>query len=246
MSPTSLDELLFQQTRRAEERADRIFEAVIGIVVDNKDPDKLARVKVRFPCFGGQDSSAWASLAALGAGADRGWFFLPELDDEVLVMFAHGDIRRPIIIGALWNGQDAPCDKNDGGNERRTIVSRAGSRIVFDDAEGTVSLEDGGGHGTITLSAANRITLASATGDVCIQAAAGPLEIVAAEVAIEAQQNCHLESLGGINLGSDADLTIKAGLLQVHAQTLDLNPGGVGDPAEATAACAAVPDPLGG
>jgi uncharacterized protein involved in type VI secretion and phage assembly len=69
----------------------------------------------------------------IGAGKNRGWFFIPEKNDEVLVMFEHGDINRPLVVGSLWNGKDKPPDKNPGGNPRRVIKSRLGSKITFDD-----------------------------------------------------------------------------------------------------------------
>lgn len=247
MLPTNLSSLFFRQVREAESRADRVYEPVVGIVVDNKDPDKLARVKVRFPSLPGQDTGWWAPLVSLGAGNERGWFFLPEIDDEVLVMFEHGDIRRPVIIGALWNGKDAPPDTNGGGNERRSIVSRNASKIVFDDDAGTVSYEDGDGNGKITISKDNKITIESATGDVCIQAPAGELNIVAKEIQSEGTQNYHIESGSGTNIGGDGAVTIKGGSsLQVQSVKLDLNPGGVSAPAEASASPEEVPDPLGG
>ena len=47
-------------------------------------------------------------MVSIGAGSDRGTDWLPEINDEVLVGFEHGDIHRPYIIGAVWNGKDAP------------------------------------------------------------------------------------------------------------------------------------------
>ena len=76
---------------------------------------------------------------------------MPDTGDEVLVAFEHGDPRRPYVLGGLWNGKDKPPEKNDGGNERRTIVSRAGSRIIFDDDKKTITLTDGKGVGKIVI-----------------------------------------------------------------------------------------------
>src|SRR6266545_3675312 len=154
-----LPSLLGNEIRKAEDRADRVHDALVGLVVDNKDPDKLGRVKVRFPTLPGKDTSWWAPLAALGAGKDRGWFFLPEIDDEVLVVFEQGDFSRPVVLGALWNGKDLPPEKNGGKNERRVLVSRQGSRVVLDDDKGTITIEDGGKVGRIVISADNKITV---------------------------------------------------------------------------------------
>ena len=239
-------DILAQQICDAEKRADRVYEAVIGIVTDNKDPKKLSRVKVRFPTLPGNDTSAWAPISALGAGEDRGWYFLPEIDDEVLVMFAHGDINRPVVLGALWNGQDPPPDSNNGKNERKTIVSRAGSRIVLDDENKTITLEDGGGKGKIEI-AEDKITIESASGDVCIQAPNGELNIVADELNVDGQNTLTVVSGGDLNIGGDGKVTFEAGMsLMVSGSTIDLNPGGVPAPAEVSASCEEIPTQLEG
>jgi uncharacterized protein involved in type VI secretion and phage assembly len=84
----------------------RITGVVIGIVTNNQDPDRLGRVKVRFPWLSGGTESHWARVATPMAGNGRGLYFLPEVDDEVLVLFERGDVRFPFVIGALWNGKD--------------------------------------------------------------------------------------------------------------------------------------------
>ena len=83
---------------------------VVGRVVNNKDTEGLGRVKVKFEWLSDLNESAWARIAAPTAGKDRGIYFLPEIDDEVLVAFAHGDVRFPYVIGSLWNGVDVPPD----------------------------------------------------------------------------------------------------------------------------------------
>lgn len=246
LPPTNLPAMLFRQIREAEERAGHIYEAVIGLVVDNKDEAGLARVKVKFPCFGDPDTSWWAPVVSLGAGEERGWFFLPEIDDEVVVMFEHGDIRRPVVLGAVWNGKDAPPDSNGGGNERRVIVSREGSRITFDDDGGKVILEDGGGAGTITISTENKITIESPTGDICFLAPDGAINVVAKEMKTEAKMNFNLDAKSGIKMASDGKVNLKAsGILKVAGSTTDLMPSGGGaSPEEVSDSCEEVPDPL--
>ena len=146
---TDLASYLFAQIQAGEHERDRVYEPVIGLVTDNKDPDKLGRVQLKIPILSDRDTTWWAPIVMLGAGKNRGWFFIPEKDDEVLVLFEHGDINRPLIIGALWNGKDKPPDKNPGGNPRRMIKSRAGSTITFDDDGGKIVIEDGGGKGKL-------------------------------------------------------------------------------------------------
>ena len=83
---------------------------VIGIVTNNKDPEGLSRIKVRFPTLSDTDESWWARVAAIGAGATRGLSVLFEVNDEVLVAFEHGDVRRPIILGGLWSKKNKPSE----------------------------------------------------------------------------------------------------------------------------------------
>jgi uncharacterized protein involved in type VI secretion and phage assembly len=237
-----LPSLLGQRIRQAEERAGRIHEAVIGLVVDNRDPDRLGRVKVRFPALPGQDTSWWAPLAALGAGKDRGWFFLPEIDDEVLVMFEHGDVHRPVVLGALWNGVDLPPERNRGGNERRVLVSRQGSRIEFDDDAGTITIEDGAKIGRIVISADDKITVEATSGDLVLQAPSGELTVVANECLLEAQQSLVIRAGAAVNMGA-ASVAVQGGRVTVSTARLDLNPGRVPEPSPAKASPEDVPDP---
>jgi uncharacterized protein involved in type VI secretion and phage assembly len=238
-----LPQLLGRRVREAEERAGRIHEAVIGLVVDIKDPDRLGRVKVRFPDLPGQDTSWWAPLSALGAGPDRGWWFLPEIDDEVLVMFEHGDVSRPIIIGALWNGKDLPPEKNGGGNERRMIVSRNDSKFIFDDDKGLIIIEDGKGVGRITISTENKITLEAMQGDVTLSAPAGEVAIVAGDSDLAANEGLNVQAGTSLNMGAPS-VTVGGSRVTVSAGRLDLNPGGVAGPAEASASPEDIPDPV--
>ena len=127
----------------------RIFGVVVGIVTNNQDPEGMGRVKVNFPWLSADDESYWARVAAPMAGNNRGAWFLPEVNDEVLVAFEHGDVRAPYVLGALWNGQDAPPRNNsDGKNNERVIRSRSGHELVFnDDSQGAhVQIKTNAGH----------------------------------------------------------------------------------------------------
>ncbi len=109
---------------------------LVGIVTNNQDPKGLGRVKVKFPTLTEEHESYWARVVGVGAGNARGFYCLPEINDEVLVGFEHGDIHRPYIIGGVWNGKDAtPGNVNNtvqGGKVRlRTIKTRTGHTIEF-------------------------------------------------------------------------------------------------------------------
>jgi uncharacterized protein involved in type VI secretion and phage assembly len=123
-------------TNEDEERARtrRINGVVPGIVVNNRDPAGLGRVKVRYPWLSEDNESDWTKVMSFMSGNERGGFFLPEVNDEVLVAFEHGDINYPYVLGALWNSQDRPPETNsDGQNNIRKIKSRSGHEIIFND-----------------------------------------------------------------------------------------------------------------
>ena len=110
---------------------------LVGIVTNNKDPKGWGRVKVQFPTLTKEHDSHWARVVGLGAADKRGFYCLPEIDDEVLVGFEHGDIHRPYIVGGVWNGKDKTVETvddtiNKNGKVRlRTIKTRTGHQIQF-------------------------------------------------------------------------------------------------------------------
>ena len=127
---------------------DRIYGLVTAKVTNLEDPESLGRVQVMFPWLpkykNAELSSNWARVATPMGGKERGFFFLPEVDDEVLVAFEHGDPNYPYVVGTLWNKTDAPpkgskasvlsSDKKK--VDQRVIRSRSGHLIVLDDTEG--------------------------------------------------------------------------------------------------------------
>ena len=94
---------------------------VVALVTDNKDTEERGRIKIKFPWRGDEAGEAWARLATLMSGNERGTVFYPEVDDEVLVAFEHGNIDSPYIIGALWNGARTSLRKK---TAKGKIISR--------------------------------------------------------------------------------------------------------------------------
>ena len=193
-------------------QADRIYGVVIGIVTNNKDPDRLGRVKVRFPWLSASDESWWARVATTMAGKERGTYFLPEVDDEVLLAFEHGDVRFPYVLGALWNGEDRPPETNDDGkNNKRTIRSRSGHIIRLDDSDGGEKIEiidkTGKDHisfdataRTITVQAESDIRLESVRGNVIIRGQAIDIKSTAQDVTIEAAISMDVKAAAQMNI----------------------------------------------
>ncbi len=119
---------------------ERLPGVVIALVDDNDDPQGMGRVRLRFPWMGEDAISFWARVAMPGAGKDYGMVWMPQVDDEVLVAFEHGDSSRPFVIGGLWNGTDTPPLGDslfDSGRVKRSgFVSRSGHKLVFFDDQG--------------------------------------------------------------------------------------------------------------
>ena len=109
---------------------------VIALVTDVNDPTGQGKIKVRFPWMsdsevGDNHQSDWIRIAAGMGGNNRGTFFMPEVNDEALVAFEHGDVRFPYVLGFLWNGQDHPPADHV---RLRRIQSVNGHRISFIDS----------------------------------------------------------------------------------------------------------------
>jgi phage baseplate assembly protein V len=127
----------------------RFYGVAEGIVTDNNDPDKEGRVRVRFPWFDNHMISEWCRVLQPYAGNGYGSFFIPEIGDEVIVSFTHGDLRLPIILGGIYNGQDKPPSARDGANrDEKLIRTKAGHQILLNDSNDKhqVSITTNGGH----------------------------------------------------------------------------------------------------
>jgi uncharacterized protein involved in type VI secretion and phage assembly len=186
---------------------DRIYGMVIGLVTNNQDPELMGRVKVRFPWLSDQDESNWARVLTPMAGNERGMFFLPEVDDEVLVAFEQGDVRFPFVLGALWNGQDKPPETNeDGENNKRFIKSRSGHVIALDDKDGDEKIEiiDNSGKNKIIISTNDNSITISADADISIASNSGTLKLSGSGIEINSQGDVQIEATGNMNLKASA------------------------------------------
>jgi phage protein D len=89
-------------------RSNHADSLVIGVVTNNDDPEKMGRVRVKFPGLDESQEGWWARVASVAATAGRGLMMMPLVDDEVIVGFEHGDPRRPFVLGSLWGGTGKP------------------------------------------------------------------------------------------------------------------------------------------
>jgi uncharacterized protein involved in type VI secretion and phage assembly len=131
---------------------------VTGIVKNLNDPDGQGRIELQFPWLSDSVRSSWAPVASALAGKERGAFFMPEIDDEVLVAFEHGDVNHPFIVGFLWNGVDTPPETT---NQNRVIKTPGGHQLRFEDTDGAkkVVLKSNGGHHVEIDDSAETITI---------------------------------------------------------------------------------------
>jgi uncharacterized protein involved in type VI secretion and phage assembly len=172
---------------------------VTAVVTNNQDPDGLGRVKVRFPWLSPDDESAWARIAAPMAGKGSGAFLLPDVDDEVLVAFEHGDIRFPYVLGALWRTDVAPpTDNADGANAVRVIRSPSGLSVTFDDQAGTVVIADAGDKAKVTV-ADGKVTVEAPDG-IEVKSSGGTVKLEGTSVEIKATGSLKLEATGNVDV----------------------------------------------
>ena len=198
---------------------DRFYGVVVGIVTNNQDPDGMHRVKVRFPWLSKDVESNWARVASPMTGNDRGAYFLPEVDDEVLVAFEHGQVDHPFVVGSLWNGKDtAPESNADGQNNHRTIKSRSGHVLRFNDKAGgeTIEIIDRTGSNKIIIdSAANTITI-EAQSDIAIKSVTGKLTMQANGIEMKSQLGVSVEASTSMDLKANAVVTVKGAMIRLN------------------------------
>lgn len=214
----------------------KIYGVVLGVVIDNdsanhSDKPGLGCVKVKIPLLGMQESN-WARIMSFMAGSDRGAFFLPEKDDEVLVAFENGDVNRPYIIGSLWNGKDTPPETNsDGENNIRIMKSRSGHivkfsdkkdeeqiivnsakghKIILDDKKGEESIQivDKSGSNKIVINTKDKIITVSSDKDMEFSAPNGKIAINA--------KNIEMKSSAQTKIEASADMTVKGATVNIN------------------------------
>ena len=194
---------------------------VIGIVTDNKDPDKLGRVKVRYPLLNDEVESGWARIAWGAAGKERGTVSLPHVGDELAIGFEHGDVRRPVALGALFNGVDTPGadlvkDSSslasrfprdlDVKTQKKTLLT-AGEDITVKSEKGAFQVD-----------AKADMKLTSQSGTITIEATAGQIKATGKTgVEISASGPLKITSTAPVTVESNAALQLKGSVVQVQA-----------------------------
>lgn len=195
----------------------------IGLVTNNQDPDKLGRVKVKYPWQEGSRESYWARLAVLAAGKDRGTLWIPEVGDEVLLSFEKGSIEHPFVIGSLWNGQDVPPEKNeDGKNDTKMIRTRCGHQVKFFDKQGqeSVEIKTQGGHVLLmddkSGSAQVQIKDSSGQNQITIKTVGNSITIESGLSLKIKSQTIDIEAGASMNIKASGTLSIQGALVRIN------------------------------
>jgi uncharacterized protein involved in type VI secretion and phage assembly len=197
----------------------RISGVVVGIVTNNKDPDGLARVKLRFPWLSSNDESNWARVVSVMAGSGRGFYALPEVNDEVLVVFEHGDMRFPYVLGGLWNGKDKPPESNgDGKNNVRMLKSRSGHivRLSDEESKGKIEIIDRSGKNSLVFDTASNTITITAGQEIKLSAAQGTITLEARKIELKASGEASIESGAAMEVKAQASMTIKGAVVNIN------------------------------
>lgn len=188
--------------------APRYPESHLALVVSVDDPDNLGRVQIKLLSYDGpenQTAPVWARVAVAVAGASRGTYLLPDVDDEVLVTFVGGDPRRPVVVGSLWNGKDTPTEQHGSrGIDRWTFTSKDGTTISV--------LEETSGSSTVTIEVPGGVSA-----ELC-QSAGGSIELKASSstVTIDTQ---------GVTIESGGTVSVSASRISMSAGTVNVDTG---------------------
>lgn len=210
----------------------------VGVVTDNNDPENMGRVKVKYPWLTNDHASGWARVVSAGAGPDRGFMVLPEVNDEVLVGFEMGDINQPYVLGGLWNGKDKPPRTSNvavkGGKVvQRVLRSRAGHEILIDDddSKGGITIKDKNGNQIVLTIDQDKLTITS-KGDMTFDTQGNLTLKTAKKLVIEATQAGEIKAMGLKLDGKTSATEVKgmsvkvdggAGTVDVKGSMINLN-----------------------
>lgn len=231
-----VDRVFAEECQVSAPRAGALLPAVsglqVGVVVSNEDPDGEHRVQVRMPLVSLEADGVWARVASLDAGDDRGFFFRPEIGDEVVLGFFNDDPRHPVILGMLHSSAKAAPLAGSDDNHEKLYRSRSGMRVYFNDDTKVLQLETPGGN-SVTLSEEDRaVTIADQHGNsitmnengITVESASVLALKAGTELKLESSAalevsggaNLKLEGASGVELSSPGTTTVRGSLVQIN------------------------------
>ncbi|MBK8988441.1 MAG: VgrG-related protein [Chloroflexi bacterium] len=215
---------LLAEQSAGQEPVKRWQGVVTAVVTNADDPLQWGRIKVKFPWMADDAESDWARVVSAGAGPEAGFFCMPDVGDEVLVAFEHGEFNRPLILGGLWNGQhqEPPSVSGARNGERpllRTWHSRTGHHITMhDNADKKIELATAAGHKVVLDDAGGKIEIKSKGGLTVI------LDDNGSKITIESGGQVEVKSTGNMKLQAGGNLDLQAtGQVNVKGAMVNLN-----------------------
>jgi len=204
-----------------ESESERIFGITVAHVVDNIDIAKLGRVQVELPWLPGV--KPWARIAMPSAGKQRGIYFIPQVGDEVIVAFNHGDVDDPFVIGSLWNSLDPPpADQKNDPVEKRFVRTPGGHEVKFDDKDKSIIITSIPKHVIRIDSDKVEVALADDMGKLKLEKngnitieASKKLSLKAQSIELKAGQ-IEIKSDNSMSINGGSNCTIKAGQVGIN------------------------------
>lgn len=183
----------------------------------DQDPDGQTRVLVHVPLVGMSGDGIWARLANGYATNGAGMFFMPEIDDEVVLGFLNGDPAYPVILGSLYSGARTPPRTPEAKNNTKAIVSRAQVTIEIDEEKKCIKISTPGGHAVTLDDDAKKVTVVDSNNNSLEMASGGVTLTSPANITIKADGSMTLDAQAGVTVKSAAKVAIEAPQVQANA-----------------------------
>jgi phage protein D/phage baseplate assembly protein gpV len=206
---------------------------VPAVVTDTNDPDGVGRVKLKYPWMAEDVESWWARVVSPGAGKEAGFFLVPEVEDEVIVAFEHGEIDRPYVLGGVWSNKNKipPSGAGAGSGEKplvRTWTSIKGHEItMYDDAKKKIEIKTTGGHTIVLDDAGKKLEIMTSGGNsilcddnsstVKVKSSSGhEVTMATGSVTVKSGANMTIQASGNIDIKAGGMVNIKGAMVNIN------------------------------
>lgn len=233
-----------------ELKNNRVYGVVIGIVTNLDDPDGLGRVKVKIPTRSDEYETTWARVTTPMAGSSMGIFFMPEVDEEVLLAFHEGNINQPIVIGRLWSSQSKPPASStsdyfaggkvkmrkiktgggselifdeESGKEKITLKTKAGAQILMDDENKKIEIKDSSGNNKVNIDGNGSTVSIDANTKVVIKVSSTTLTLQGTSVEIKSGGTLNIKG-AMVEIKADSKMTLDGGgMMEIKGGIVKIN-----------------------